>query len=652
MPANPATARAVDLSLGRALSASADGIMVVDPHGRVDWTNDAGRATLRQAGREADGNWLGLWDGTDRQAAEAALRKAATGTPARFRGWSPAEAAGRQWWDVAVSPLRDEDGRIEAILVTARDLTPEGRAERELRDRVRQLNAIIANEPECVKVVGADGALLEMNPAGLAMLEAETLEQARRQPLIDYVVPRYRAEFTRLHRRVLGGENVRMQFQITGLRGTTRWLETHATPLRDADGAVQGLVGVTRDITAHRSLQEQACHAQRLEGIGMLAAGIAHDLNNVLAPIMMAAPMLADHVAEPGGQQILGIMKQSAERGAGLVRQILAFAHQADEKNQVVDLGDLIRDIGSVVRETFPKNIAFVEDVAADLPRIEGNPVQVQQVLLNLCVNARDALPNGGTIALRAGRRVLDRAQAARLPDGRAGAFAVIRVEDSGTGIPPEIIARIWEPFYTTKRPGKGTGLGLPTVRGIVERHHGFITLDSVVGRGSCFSVWLPVVEEQPTAEPARSWAGPADGGGERILVVDDEASIRDLASASLRRHGYEVTTASGAKEAEQILGDRSRMVDLLITDLHMADGDGWALANHARQAQPDIRLLVMSGASGDPPSHIGIAVRDIGFIPKPFSIEQLWKRVDRLFSNSAAGDRQRAEAGSAEAGV
>src|ERR1019366_4811044 len=271
-------------------------------------------------------------------------------------------------------------------------------------------------------------------------------------------------------------------------------------------------------------MDEQSLRAQRLESIGMLASGIAHDLNNVLAPIILAAPELREHATHPDDLRIITSLEKSAERGVALVRQILAFAQGVGGGRQLVDVRHLLRETINVILETFPKNIRLEDDVPTNLVPIMADPTQIHQVILNLCVNARDAMPAGGTLRLRAENCRLDQEAASRFEGAAAGSWLVLHIEDTGMGIPDEALSHIWEPFFTTKEAGKGTGLGLSTVRGIVISHHGFVELDTAAGRGTTFRVFLPALE---SASPRQITVAPfalPEGRGELILVVDDEA--------------------------------------------------------------------------------------------------------------------------------
>lgn len=385
------------------------------------------------------------------------------------------------------------------------------------------------------------------------------------------------------------------------------------------------------DITEKKLLKEKFLHAQRLESLGMLAAGIAHDLNNVLAPILFIGPMLRASLSTARDLKILDTLEQSAARGAGLVKQILSFVHSTTGDFRPTQVKHLAWDIVSLIEETFPKSIELHHDIPSDLWPVLGNPTQIHQILMNLCVNARDAMPQGGTLSITAANRRLDAAEAGTLEGGRAGDWLVLKVTDTGSGIAPELMENIWTPFFTTKGVGKGTGLGLTTIRSIVTSHQGFITLDTAVGRGSSFRVFLPAAEngtaEKNSAAPFADHAG----HNELILVVDDDPSIQNLVAAILGKFGYRVMKCSDGLEAIALFKARTGEIALVITDADMPRLGGLALAQALLEVRPDIRIISMSGMS-----HQGVASPDIpslrglthGFLQKPFKIEELLAAV------------------------
>jgi CheY-like chemotaxis protein len=319
------------------------------------------------------------------------------------------------------------------------------------------------------------------------------------------------------------------------------------------------------------------------------------------------------------------------------VRQILAFAQGAGGELRLMQVKHLLRDIAAVISGTFPKSIRLDDHISSDLWPIKGNPTQIHQVLLNLAVNARDAMPAGGTLRLRAENVALDVAGVGAIEGGRPGMFVVLHVEDTGTGIPPEVLARMWEPFFTTKESDKGTGLGLSTVRGIVENHDGFITVTTKLRHGSSFRIFLPAAEGafSDGVMPPHRVLPP--GKGELILVVDDEPEIREMTSTMLKRNGYRVILAADGIEAAAVFAQSVTEIRLVITDLHMPNLDGATLGRALRQINPQAKLLIVSGLSPTATSQTAPKPEEVGdaFIHKPFRPETLLARVHELLGGA-----------------
>ncbi|HEY5227446.1 MAG TPA: ATP-binding protein [Opitutaceae bacterium] len=371
--------------------------------------------------------------------------------------------------------------------------------------------------------------------------------------------------------------------------------------------------------------------AHRLESIGMLASGIAHDLNNVLSPIILAAPLLKQHVEDPEGRRLLDSLETSAARGVELVRQILSFAHGVGTIKQRLEVKALVAEAAALVGGTFPKNIAVIQECPDNLWPIMADPTQIHQVFLNLCVNARDAMPLGGTLTVGAENCLLDEATARRIEGGRPGSWTVLYVEDTGTGIPEEALPRIWEPFYTTKEAGKGTGLGLPTVRGVVASHDGFVSLKTQPGCGTTFRIYLPAAEEPvKPAVPPGTRPGLKRGEGELILVVDDEPQIREMTSAMLSRNGYRVITAGDGTSAVALFATRRNEISLVVTDLVIPHMDGASLARVVQNMNPKVKVLAMSGLSSEGRSG-NLRQFNGAFIYKPFKVQALLEEIHNL---------------------
>lgn len=537
-------------------------------------------------------------------------------------------AANLRLIELRISLIRDDAGRPRARLALATDITERRQAEHRVRDQAQMLN----QAREAIFITDLSNRVIYWNAGAERLFGWPAVEVMGRtaeqifDPGVAALIEAARVE-TLAKGEWLG------EIRLHSRNRTPLIMESRQSLIRDEAGRPKARLCINSDITDRKQLEEQFLRAQRMENIGLLAAGIAHDLNNMLAPILLAAPMLREHVADTGALALLGTLERSAERGANLVRQILTFAHGTTGEHRLLQVKHLLRDISGVIAGTFPKSIRLEDYIPSDLWPITANPTQIHQVLLNLSVNARDAMPNGGTLQLRAENRVLDLTAANAIEGARAGLFLVLHVEDTGTGIAPEVIARMWEPFFTTKETGKGTGLGLSTVRGIVENHNGFIQVTTAPGRGSAFHIFLPAAEG---AVPVRADAPTrrlAPGKGELILVVDDERYIRDMTRTMLTRAGYRVILAGDGAEAATVFAQHAADIRLVITDLHMPNLDGAMLGRALRRINPAARLLVMSGMSsalGNRPAYKPEEFAN-GFLHKPFKPEALLAKVQEL---------------------
>jgi signal transduction histidine kinase/ActR/RegA family two-component response regulator len=367
---------------------------------------------------------------------------------------------------------------------------------------------------------------------------------------------------------------------------------------RDVVGKGIRMVGGMRDLTEHKKMEAQYLRAQRMEGIGTLAGGIAHDLNNVFTPIMMAVGLLKFEAGEDVQRgKILDIIQLSCRRGAGLVRQVLSFARGLDGQRIAIRLRHLIDDLQGIISETFPRNITIVTDVSHELWPLIGDPSQLHQVLLNLAVNARDAMPEGGTLTLSATNITIDAQYAGTSHEAKAGTYVLLQVTDTGVGIPPAVRERIFEPFFTTKTLGKGTGLGLATVHTVVKSHGGFLSVESEEGEGTTFKIYLPASPSQPTDPTANPFQMDMPRGhDELVLVIDDEVVIRDITQQTLTTFGYRVLTASDGAEGVALYAKHAQEISLVLTDMMMPVMDGAATIQVLTRMNPAIRIIVVSG--------------------------------------------------------
>jgi PAS domain S-box-containing protein len=433
------------------------------------------------------------------------------------------------------------------------------------------------------------------------------------------------AAFDEAMRRVLEhGDWVGELWQV-GKDGRPLTVESRWTLVRNEAGRAAAVLVINTDITERRNLEQQFLRAQRLESIGTLAGGMAHDLNNVLTPILVGVGMLSDHERDAERRDILATLEASARRGADMVQQVLSFARGVEGRRVQVHVDTVVRDVERIVNDTFLKNIVMWTEVADDLWTVSGDPVQLHQVLLNLCVNARDAMPGGGRLSVFAGNVTLDAAFAGANIDAKPGPHVMLQVTDSGTGIPSDVIDRIFDPFFTTKDVSKGTGLGLSTSLAIIKSHGGFIQVDGSPGIGATFRVYLPArVEAVAHPAPATAPALPR-GHGELILVVDDEAPVRQVTRRMLETFGYRVALAGDGAEAMALYAEQKDQIAAVITDMMMPVMDGPATIRALRRMRPDVRIIAASGvhARGNDAHASSIAsVRH--FLPKPYSAGEL----------------------------
>jgi PAS domain S-box-containing protein len=410
-------------------------------------------------------------------------------------------------------------------------------------------------------------------------------------------------------------------------------VESRWTLVRGADGEPKLVMSINTDITARKQIDAQFLRAQRVESIGTLASGIAHDLNNVLSPILMAVGLLNSTARDPSEKQLLKTLEISAMRGAEMVKQVLAFARGVEGHSIPMPPRTLIGEVSMVIGETFPKSIELLTRLEKDVWAIIGDPTQLHQILLNLCVNARDAMPAGGVLTISAENISIDEHFVAMNREGQVGRHVLIQVSDTGTGIPPEIREKIFDPFFTTKAIGKGTGLGLSTVSTIVKSHNGFIRIESTPGKGTTFKLYFPAEESTSSAEPDTPPQDIPRGYGECILVVDDEASVRTITHHTLDAFGYRVLTANNGAEGVAVYAKHRDEIALVITDLMMPVMDGAAMIHALVSLNPAVRIIAASGLGANGSVAMSSTKGVSHFLLKPFSALTLLKTVHRTLS-------------------
>jgi PAS domain S-box-containing protein len=404
----------------------------------------------------------------------------------------------------------------------------------------------------------------------------------------------------------------------------SRW-----TLMRDRNGQPQSILTVNTDITEKKYLENQILRAQRLESIGTLASGIAHDLNNILTPILTAAQLLQLKMPDTSArnQQMLKTIENNSKRGAALVKQVLQFARGVEGQRTIVQVNHLFSEIQQIVRETFPKSIELTTHIPPGLWAVIGDATHLHQLMMNLVVNARDAMPAGGYIKISTENILIDEQYARMNLDARVGAYIVISVADTGVGMSSEIIDRIFEPFFTTKEIGKGTGLGLSTVRGIIQSHGGFVTVTSQVSRGTEFKVFLPAVEVAKT--PLGEEMELLKGNGELILVVDDESGILETTQISLEAYNYRVMTASNGIEAIALYAQHEEEISLVLMDMMMPSMDGATAIKTLQKMNSQVKVVAVSGLNASDKLTKIPGVKK--FVPKPYTTKELLQTLHSI---------------------
>jgi PAS domain S-box-containing protein len=486
---------------------------------------------------------------------------------------------------------------------------------RESENRYRQL---VETSPDAI-FIQCDRKFVFLNSAALKLFGATHPDQILHRSGLDFVHPKHRERVAARMAVVLEEQRSVpvIEMQYLRLDGSVAEAEVAAIPFTFNQRRAAQVVA--RDITERKQLESQVLRLQRMESLGTLAGGIAHDLNNVLTPLMFSVEMLREKVSDAEGQQMLLSFKANVQRAASLVKQVLTFGRGLEGARVLVQPARVALEIGHLIQQTFPKLIEFSYHSAPDLWSLTGDATQLHQVLLNLAVNARDAMPNGGRLTIGLENVDLDEIAAAKNLEARPGPYVLIHVADTGTGIPEEIRDRIFEPFFTTKRPGQGTGLGLSTTLGIVKSHGGFITCQSEPGKGTTFKVYLPAsVTADKSEKTADEQAQLPLGHGELVLVVDDEAAIRKVVRGMLERFGYRVLLAADGAEAVSVYSQRREEIALVITDMAMPVMDGPATIAALIGINPQVRIVASSGLS---------SASDVGtrpFIPKPYDAETM----------------------------
>jgi PAS domain S-box-containing protein len=610
------------------INSAMDAIISVDEGQRVILFNAAAEKMFGYSAAEVIGRQISrLIPERFRASHEGHIRRfSSTGETSRAMGALGAVSGLRRSGEdfpIEASISQLEAGAQKLFTVILRDITERKRAEEQLIEHA----ALLDQSHEAIVVRELDNRIRYWS-RGAERLYGWTAEEAVGRPVQELT---YREDLSHLEeatRIVIEKGAWNGEIRHFAKNGREVIVEGHWTLVRDTEGNPKTILAINTDVTEKKRLESQFLRAQRLESIGTLASGIAHDLNNILSPILMGAQMLQMRLQDEANQRLLGVMQANAERGAEMIKQVLSFAKGIGGERVTIQPKHLIREIVKVADQTFPKSIRITQRLSEALWATSGDATQLHQVLMNLCLNARDAMPQGGALTIEAENQSIDGIYAGMLRGAYAGNFVVVTVTDTGTGIPPEIIDLIFDPFFTTKEPGRGTGLGLATVQGIVTNHSGFITVESKLGLGTKFKIHLPAHEASSLNQVEDRQPDIPSGNGELILVIDDEAAVREMTGTTLETFGYRVMTADNGATALGAFASHKDEIRVVITDMMMPVMDGPVTIRALQKLNPQVCIIASSGLteSIDAADLDQLGVKT--FLIKPYDAKTLLKTV------------------------
>ncbi len=543
-----------------------------------------------------------------------------------------------QQWQVA--PLRDAAGTVTHYVAIQRDITRRKKAEEELRTKTTFLQAIVETAPDGILVVDNQERKILQNQrlVDLWRIPAEIAEDKEDARQIAFVASQTRnpAQFTARISYLNAHPDEISRDEIHLLNGTI--LDRFSSPVRDKAGKHYGRIWIFRDVTDQRRLETHLRESQKMEAFGQLAGGVAHDFNNILAVIQLQATLLKfDQNLSLQQLEVADEIEKAAQRAANLTRQLLLFSRQKAMQPHDLDIKEVVDNMAKMMQRTLGEHIQMQFKFPKEPLFVHADAGMMDQIILNLAVNSRDAMPKGGRLAIETSAADFEETEASQLPGAQAGSFVCLSVTDTGCGIPQEILPRIFEPFFTTKEVGKGTGLGLATVFGIVQQHKGWISVTSEVGRGTTFRVYLPRLKHIPQKRVGPSSFDALRGGHETILLVEDEASLRDATRVTLAQLGYCVLEAANGVEALQVWEQHRDQISLLLTDLIMPGGlSGKELADQLLLRNSKLKVIYVSGYSTDDFSKNASIKEADNLLSKPFDPHQLARVIRERLDHSA----------------
>lgn len=606
---------------------SQDGVALVDAAGKICYTSPSCSRILGIAPSELMGRrLLDLVHPEDVESVTAAI-EAITSVPGRLGQISVRTRHGSGEWRFVEAQCKNllHDPILRALVVNYRDISERFQAERALRDSEERFRLLIEKAPIGIRLT-RDDTLLYANSAYIRQFGYRDFSELAGKSVLELVTQRDRAAVAAWTAARAKGEGAR-EMELWCLRKDGAEFPVHIAmePIQLPGG--QAVVSFVTDMTQRQALEERLRQAQRMESIGKLAGGIAHDFNNLLTVIRGHCEFLLDSQdISSSDKECAQEISAASERGSNLTKQLLTFSRRQPIQPVPLHLNAVVRSTVKMLERVTQENIRIQMNLAADLPMVKADQGLMDQVLINLVVNARDAMPQGGVVTLSTQGILLDPRYSAKNPEAYGGKFVRLRVSDTGAGIPPENLSRIYEPFFTTKKAGHGTGLGLATVYGAVKQHRGWIEVSSQIGEGTSFDVFIPASEGDQAACGGQE-SDTAIGGSDTILVVEDETSLRRLLCHALRKHGYEVLEAESPTPAQEIWRTRSKDIAMVITDIVMPGPmNGWGLAKSFLGERPDLKVIFMSGYFGNLPQELEL--EEANFIRKPFVPKELLRRM------------------------
>ena len=529
--------------------------------------------------------------------------------------------------------IKDRPARLVPAIKRALERSREQRAHARAEQALREQAEVLDKAQDAICVTDTHGRITYANHSAKAMFALGGNDE--RQSLDELFGPYNRALLSDALNELHNSGAWTGELQLSPPSGETKFIISRWTLVRDSENRPKSILSINTDVTEHKRLEGQLLRSQRVDGIGTLASGIAHDLNNVLTPILTSVNLLRRRTSARELRRLGGVAEPSARHGAALIKQVLAFARGVEGDRHEVHPRGVINEVVTLLRETLPRGVKIEMHIQHDLWAISANSTQVSQVLMNLGINARDAMSGLGVLTFRARNTVVDAPLAQATPGARPGPHVLITVSDTGTGISPDQIDRIFDPFFTTKPADNGTGLGLSTVMGIVKGHGGFLQVASTPGVGTEFILYFPAVARQSevVAPPPESPIQAIQGRGETVLLIDDEDGVREVLHALLEAYGYRVLVASDGATGVKLYRERQKEVQLILTDMMMPGIQGTDVMKELRSINPDVRIVAMSGISSEA-GKLESAAR-MAFLPKPMSGEDLLGAVRQVLTSA-----------------